>query len=138
MIKEELIDALTRKSWFVHILLLLATALISTSFPVVKSIADTMDPLALTWARFTIAAALFFPLVVWKNGFQWPDRYQLLRYALISLSLISFFWCMFESLRYTSTLNTSVIYTLIPGISGIYNIFLLGERLGRQLLICPN
>jgi drug/metabolite transporter (DMT)-like permease len=38
---------------------------------------------------------------------------------------------MFESLRYTDALNTSVIFTLVPGISGIYSAIFLRERLGR-------
>jgi len=47
---------------------------------------------------------------------------------------VGFFWCMFESLRYTTALNTSVIFTLVPGISGIYSAIFLKERLGRGRL----
>ncbi len=41
---------------------------------------------------------------------------------------------MFESLRYTGALNTSVIFTLVPGISGIYSALFLKERLGHGRL----
>ena len=37
---------------------------------------------------------------------------------------------MFEALRYTTALNTSIIFTLVPGISGIYSALFLKERLG--------
>lgn len=56
-------------------------------------------------------------------------------YSSISAGLVFFFWCMFLSLRYTSALNTSVIFTLVPSISGIYAFFLIGERLGRNKLL---
>jgi drug/metabolite transporter (DMT)-like permease len=38
---------------------------------------------------------------------------------------------MFEALRYTTAINTSIIFTLVPGISGIYSALFLHERLGR-------
>jgi drug/metabolite transporter (DMT)-like permease len=48
---------------------------------------------------------------------------------------VAFFWCMFLSLRYTTALNTSIIFTLVPSISGLYAIFLVGERLTSAKLI---
>jgi drug/metabolite transporter (DMT)-like permease len=42
---------------------------------------------------------------------------------------------MFLSLRYTSALNTSVIFALVPSISGIYALILIGERLRREQLL---
>ena len=41
---------------------------------------------------------------------------------------------MFLALRYTTALNTSVIFTLVPSMSGIYAMILVRERLpGAQL-----
>jgi len=60
---------------------------------------------------------------------------ELLRYSCISATLVFFFWCMFLSLRYTTALNTSVIFTLVPSISALYAFFLIGERLGRSRII---
>jgi drug/metabolite transporter (DMT)-like permease len=41
---------------------------------------------------------------------------------------------MFKALRYTSALNTSVLYTLVPGLAGIFGALLIHERLGRHRL----
>ena len=51
------------------------------------------------------------------------------------IALVAFFWLMFLSLRWTTALNTSVIFTLVPGISGIYSAIILQERLGRYRLL---
>jgi drug/metabolite transporter (DMT)-like permease len=114
----------------IHGLMVLTTVLVSTSFPVVGIIANTMDPVILTLVRFALAAIVFLPVMIWQHGWQWPGHARLSRYALISLTLVCFFWCMFEALRYTSALNTSALYTLIPGISGLYSRILLKEKLG--------
>lgn len=42
---------------------------------------------------------------------------------------------MFAALRTTTALNTSIIFTLVPGISGVYSAIFLGERLGRYRLL---
>ncbi|MCW5210008.1 DMT family transporter, partial [Desulfobulbus sp. US1] len=46
-----------------------------------------------------------------------------------------FFWLMFLAMRSTTALNTGVIFTLVPSISGLYSAVLLKERLGRYRLI---
>ncbi len=121
--------------WIVHGLMLLTATLVSTSFVVGKAIADGLDPAVLTLLRFVAASILFLPYIAGKHGLHMPKPSALGRYAAISATIVAFFWCMFESLRYTSALNTSALFTLVPGISGIYGIFLIRERLGRQRLI---
>ncbi len=121
--------------WAVHLLLLVAATLVSTSFTVGKAIAAGIDPAVLTLIRFTLAALLFSPYIYRRYGLQWPTYKGLARYSAISGALVAFFWLMFLSLRYTTALNTSVIFTLVPGISGIYSAFLLRERLGIYRLI---
>ena len=97
----------------IHLLMFVCATLVSTSFIVGKIIAVTLDPAALTLVRFVIAALILLPIIARKHGLQ-TTRKALLRYGLISGSLVVFFWCMFLSLRYTSALNTSVLFTLVP------------------------
>jgi drug/metabolite transporter (DMT)-like permease len=49
--------------------------------------------------------------------------------------MVTFFCAMFLSLRYTSALNISVIFALVPSISCFYAFFLLKERLMKEQLI---
>lgn len=120
--------------WLVHALMLVASVIVSTSFTVGAAITSGLDPAVLTLLRYLVAVCCFAPLLIVRHGFILPPVRQLLGYSLISAATVGFFWCMFASLRYTSALNTSVIFTLVPGISGVYSALFLGERLGRPRL----
>jgi drug/metabolite transporter (DMT)-like permease len=121
--------------WMVHCLMLLAAVIVASSFTVGEAITHGLDPAVLLLVRYTLAALCLAPILVLNHGFTLPTLRQLAGYSLISASTVGFFWCMFESLRYTTALNTSVIFTLVPGISGIYSAVFLGERLGRNRLL---
>jgi drug/metabolite transporter (DMT)-like permease len=118
----------------VHLLMVFAAMLVSTSFTVGAAITRELDPAILTLVRFTLAAAIFGPLVHFRYGLSFSFS-LFLRCALISGCLVIFFCCMFLSLRYTSALNTSVIFALVPSISGGYALIINGERLGREQLL---
>jgi drug/metabolite transporter (DMT)-like permease len=120
--------------WSLHILMLVAAFIVSTSFTVGAAIATGLDPAILTLIRFVLAAVFFLPYVYWRYGLDRPTLSDLGRYSFISGALVAFFWLMFLSLRTTTALNTSVIFTLVPGISGIYSAIILRERLGRYRL----
>jgi len=117
--------------WKVHGLMLLAAVLVSSSFTVGKAITHGLDPAVLLLVRYMLATLFFAPILVAKKLFSLPSARQLVGYSAISASTVSFFWCMFEALRYTSAVNTSIIFTLTPGISGIYSAIFLHEKLGR-------
>jgi drug/metabolite transporter (DMT)-like permease len=120
--------------WSVHCLMLLAAIIVSSSFTVGAAITHGLEPSVLLLVRYVIAVLCLAPVLVLNHGFSLPSGRQLGGYSLISASTVGFFWCMFEALRYTNALNTSVIFTLVPGISGIYSAVFLGERLGRGRL----
>ena len=120
--------------WSVHCLMVLASIIVSSSFTVGEAITHGLQPSALLLVRYVVAVICLAPLVVVNHGFKLPPAGRLCGYSLISVSTVGFFWCMFESLRYTNALNTSVIFTLVPGISGIYSAIFLRERLGRGRL----
>ena len=121
--------------WFIHGCMLLSAILVSTSFTVGKAITPFMDPVALTLMRFLLATLLFAPYVGRTFGLVNPGAAALFRYSLISAALVGFFLLMFLSLRVTTPLNTGVIFTTVPGISGLYSWFLLRERLGSYRLL---
>jgi len=121
--------------WSVHCLMLLASIIVSSSFTVGKAITHGLDPSVLLLVRYVVAVLCLAPVLFMNNGFAMPSARRLGGYSLISASTVGFFWCMFEALRYTDALNTSVIFTLVPGISGIYSAIFLRERLGRGRLL---
>ena len=120
--------------WSVHCLMLLAAIIVSSSFTVGEAITHGLEPSALLLVRYVVAVICLAPIVVVNHGISLPSARRIGGYSLISASTVGFFWCMFESLRYTDALNTSVIFTLVPGISGVYSAVFLKERLGRGRL----
>ena len=59
-----------------HLLMILSTVLVATSFPVGAAIAGGMDPVVLTFLRFCLAALLFAPIVAqrFKHGPKEPHQ----------------------------------------------------------------
>jgi len=120
--------------WSVHCLMLFAALIVSSSFTVGQAITHGLQPSVLLLVRYIVAVVCLAPVLLLNHGFFLPSFRRLLGYSMISASTVGFFWCMFESLRFTDALNTSVIFTLVPGISGIYSAVFLHERLGRGRL----
>ncbi len=118
-----------------HAAMLLYAFLVSTSFPVGKAITDHVDPVALTFARFVLATAVFFVVYAAREKISLPSWRDLLRYSVISLSIVLFFVLMFEALQLTTPVKTGSIFTLLPLTSGLIGFALMGIRVsGRQIL----
>ena len=113
-----------------HVLAFLMTAVISTSFPLGEHITHGLDPAVMMCIRFVVAALLMAPIVAWREGLSLPAPRAFLRYAALGAPLAFFFWCMFEALRYTSGLNESAIFTIVPGLAALFGAVLVGERIG--------
>lgn len=115
----------------VHALMLLAIILAASSFPVGAAITKKLPPEILMFLRFLLASALFAPFVFIKHGIKFPSRRALLNYNILSIPLVVFFWCMFESLRYTSILNTGALYTVVPAMTAIFALLINREMTGK-------
>ena len=111
----------------VHIWMMLAIILAASSFPIGALITNELPPSVLMFFRFLLASLLFLPFVVRKHGFYLPAFNALLRYAALGAPLAAFFWCMFESLRFTSVVNTGALYTLVPAFTAISAYFINRE-----------
>lgn len=110
-----------------HGLMLLTIILAASSFPVGAAITNALPPEIMMFIRFLLAAILFAPYVFIKNGLIFPTFKKMTHYIILSIPLAIFFWCMFESLRYTSVLNTGALYTLVPAITAVFALFINRE-----------
>ncbi|MPW31761.1 EamA family transporter [Agarivorans sp. B2Z047] len=115
-----------------HGLMLLMVTLVASSFPVGAAITHALPPVVMMFLRFLTAALLFAPYVLYRNGLTLPSGKTLMGYALLSVPLVIFFWCMFEALRHTSALNTGALYTTLPAITALTSFFILGQALKLQ------
>lgn len=118
-----------------HLLMLLCIFLVAGSFPIGEAITDALPPEVMMCLRFLLAALLFVPVILLRSGFGRLNLHQLLRYSLLSIPLVVFFWCMFEALRYTSAINTGAIYTIVPALTAFTALLINGERSQRAVII---
>ncbi len=119
----------------IHALMLLMVTLVASSFPLGAAITHDLPPVVMMFLRFLAASVFFAPYVFHKNGFTLPPAKTLLNYALLSLPLVGYFWCMFAALRTTSALNTSALYTTLPAMTAIASFFVIKQaRCGRRSL----
>jgi len=124
-------DSFLNSDSFVHTLMLIAIILAASSFPVGAAITNDLPPEILMFLRFFLAAILFAPIVFIKYGIMPPSKQSFFFYIILSIPLVVFFWCMFESLRYTSVLNTGAIYTIVPSITAIFAFIVNREVTGK-------
>jgi len=99
-----------------HFTLLLWVSLMASSFVVSEQLLPYANPVASTALRFFLATSLMLPFI-WKRALQQLNLKVLRQYAIISLFLVLFFLGLFEALKTTTAMRTSVIYTLLPLIS---------------------
>ena len=113
-----------------HAAMILFAFLVSSSFTVGEAITDRIDPAALTFLRFVIAALIFLViLLAGSRRIVWPSLSNAARYGWLAFLLVVFFITMFEALRLTSALSTGVVFTLVPPMTAIISWLALSQRL---------
>ena len=111
--KQTLTDNLTLLIW---------VSLMASSFVVSEQLLPYANPVASTGLRF-ILATLMMLVFIKRAAVQQLNRKMLWQYSLISLCLVLFFLGLFEALKTTTAMKTSVIYTLLPLFSVILAYF---------------
>ena len=115
----------------VHGLMFLSIILAASSFPIGAEITNELPPEIMMFLRFSFAAALFAPFIYYRYGLSLPSVKMFKRYIILSIPLAVFFWCMFESLRYTSVINTGALYTTVPAITSACALLINREVTGK-------
>ncbi len=117
------------------VLALVVTVLIwGSTFVVTKSALRDMGPLTLTVLRFIIALAMLAPLAH-RQGFRFRMIVQplFLSFGLTGVAL--YYTLQNVGLAYTSATSAVLILTIIPAVTALFAVWLLGERLrGRQIV----
>lgn len=118
-----------------HLAMLGFAALISSSFTVGGLIASSIDPVALTFWRFVLAGAIFLAILLATERIAHPSAGDLGRYLVIGLLLAIYFALMFEALRWTDPLSAGVVYTMIPAMTAVFSLIVLGQRTSLRQMV---
>lgn len=115
------------RSGYAHLGMIVYTLIIAGSFPVVSAITPGLDATVLTFWRFLSATLVFALMLPFAPGARrLPGPVDFCRYAVVGGSYSFFFILMFASLKETTPLNTSTIYTTLPLMTALLGGF-LGE-----------
>lgn len=104
-----------------NILLLVWVSLMASSFVISADLIPFANAITSTALRFILASVMMIPLVVAnyqgsRKEFKATKKIYF-QYSIISAFLVFFFVGLFEALKTTTALRTSVIYTLVPLLS---------------------
>ncbi|MGM0418759.1 MAG: DMT family transporter [Thermodesulfobacteriota bacterium] len=116
-------------------LMTLYSILVAGSFSVGHRITIYMDSDLLIFIRFFLATIVFGIYTGFKYRLTLPSIKDFIRYFTISITLVIYFTGMFEALKYTTPLNTGIIYTLVPLFSAVFGFFILREKTGFKKII---
>lgn len=103
-----------------NVILLFWVSLMASSFVMSAQLLPYANPIASTALRFIFATILMMPFIG-RAAIQQLNYKILFHYSVISLFLVMFFIGLFEALKTTNAMRTSVIYTLLPLISVFFS-----------------
>lgn len=117
-----------------HLAMLAFSALVAGSFALGALVANEVPPLALTAARFLIAAVAAAALAAALTGIPRSAFRSPWRYALLGAVFSVYFILMFEGLKTAAPVSTAAIFTLTPILSAAFGRLLLGQRMTPRIL----
>lgn len=120
-------------------LLLLWVSLMASSFVVSVELIPYANSIASTGLRFILASIMMLPLVVFhykSSAIKIKVNQKVyFQYSFISVFLVLFFVGLFEALKTTTAMRTSVIYTLVPLLSVLITYFGLKLKTSKIKLL---
>ncbi|MGR6874512.1 DMT family transporter [Pseudomonas sp. HK3] len=123
---------------FNNSLLLLWVSLMASSFVISEDLIPYANSITSTGLRFILASIIMTPIILihnQKNSAQFKiNKIVYLHYSFISLFLVLFFVGLFEALKTTTAIRTSVIYTLVPLLSILLTYFYLNLKTSKTKL----
>lgn len=122
-----------------HLAMLLFSILVAGSFSFGGLISNLVAPTAINALRFFIAAIVLGAYLFLNRNIGRKDflklTYQPWRFAILGGSFGIYFVLMFESLKTTSAISASTIYTLVPIMSAILSYFILKQIATKRITL---
>ena len=116
-----------------HVAMLLFSLLVSLSFILGVLVANEINPIAITSARFILAAIVICTVIFFAKRVSFSEVFLLFRnpknHIILGLLISIYFIAMFEGLKTSEAISMSAVFTLTPLLTGITS-----HILGFQLL----
>lgn len=110
-----------------HLAMLLFSLLVAGSFSFGKLIAGDIDPVALTAARFTMAALLLGGALALTGRLKLAHYRQPWRFLPLGGMFVIYFVLMFEALKTATPISTATVFTAMPLMAGLMDLAVSGR-----------
>jgi drug/metabolite transporter (DMT)-like permease len=97
-----------------HLAMLLFSLIVAGSFSFGKTIANDIDPVALTAVRFVLAAGILGAILGASGRIRLADYQRPWRYFILGGLFLAYFVLMFEALKTAQPVSISAIFTIMP------------------------
>ena len=118
-----------------HLSMFLFSILVSVSFVLGEKVSNEIDPILISAFRVIIAAILVGLLFFLNKNTTINDLKKPYRFLLLGGMISTYFVLMFEGLKTADAISMSVIFTLTPMMSGIFDFFLSGRKMSKMLIL---
>ncbi len=118
-----------------HLGMLLFAALIAGSFTFGAAAVPYLAPVPLNAVRFVMASLVMgaFAFGVARQKFEWPKAPW--RFGVTGFLTAVYFVTMFIALTMTQPVATSAVYTLVPMMTALTGLLIVGQRSGPPVLL---
>lgn len=108
--------------------MLLFSLLVAGSFSFGKTIANDIDPVALTAVRFALSAIILAVVLAAMGQFKLKHFRQPLRFGFLGGAFVIYFVFMFEALKTATPVSTSAIFTAMPLLAAVLDRIITGRH----------
>jgi drug/metabolite transporter (DMT)-like permease len=118
-----------------HLAMLAFSALVAGSFSFGGLMANEIEPVVLQAMRFALGAVIVGAFAVVSGKLRIVDFHAPWRYLLLGGTFAIYFVMMFEGLKTAAPVSTSAVMTLVPIMTAILSLFILGQRTTPRILL---
>jgi len=118
-----------------HLAMLAFSALVAGSFSFGGLMANEIEPVVLQAMRFALGAAIVGAFALASGKLRSADFRAPWRYLLLGGTFAIYFVMMFEGLKTAAPVSTSAVMTLVPIMTAIFALFILGQRTTPRVLL---
>ena len=112
-----------------HMAMLIFSLLVSVSYTLGALVANQIEPLSITAARFLLATILIFIFFICSANTSTSDLKSPIRFLLLGGMISIYFVTMFEGLKTANPISMSAVFTFTPIMAGIFDFFLSKRKL---------
>ena len=112
-----------------HMAMLVFSLLVSVSYTVGSLVANQIEPLSITAARFLLAAILMFIFFTSSVKTSISDLKNPIRFLFLGGLISIYFVTMFEGLKTANPISMSAVFTFTPIMAGVFDLLLSKRKL---------